>query len=64
MQFLIGHFRYAVQLANPAKLLAEVNGRTKVTEQDLNDCRQLFLDAKSSAKFLSLNGIGDNPTVH
>lgn len=45
--------RYAVQLATPAKLLAQVAGRTSVSIQDIDDCRQLFYDAKMSAKILS-----------
>uniref|UniRef100_A0A915L049 RuvB-like helicase n=1 Tax=Romanomermis culicivorax TaxID=13658 RepID=A0A915L049_ROMCU len=45
--------RYAVQLATPAKLMAQVSGRASVSVQDLDDCRQLFYDAKSSAKILS-----------
>jgi len=41
--------RYAVQLLTPAKLMAQVNGRSRVAIQDIDDTRALFLDAKSSA---------------
>lgn len=47
--------RYAVQLLTPAALTARINGRTSVTQEDVKEVGGLFLDAKSSAKILSLN---------
>lgn len=46
-------FRYAVQLATPAKLMSQVSGRQKVSVNDIEECKQLFCDAKTSAKLLS-----------
>lgn len=47
--------RYAVQLLTPAALTAKVCGRSAVTKDDIAEVNGLFLDAKSSAKILSLN---------
>lgn len=44
--------RYAVQLATPAKLMAQVAGREEVGVSDIEECKQLFCDAKTSAKAL------------
>ncbi|VIO88281.1 RuvB-like 1, putative [Brugia malayi] len=52
--------RYVVQLLTPAKLLAQVNSRDNVTEEDVKQCAELFIDAKASAQ-LALSSIsGDN----
>lgn len=45
--------RYAVQLLTPAFQTSKVNGRTKITKEDISDINVLFLDAKRSAKHLS-----------
>ncbi|VDK56955.1 unnamed protein product [Gongylonema pulchrum] len=42
--------RYVVQLLTPAKLLAQVNGRDTVTKEDVQQCAELFIDAKTSAQ--------------
>jgi len=44
--------RYVIQLLTPAKLLAQVNGREEVTESDIRECAELFIDAKKSAELL------------
>ncbi|BES96273.1 unnamed protein product [Nesidiocoris tenuis] len=45
--------RYAVQLLTPAALAANVNGRSTITKEDIQEVGELFLDAKSSSKILS-----------
>lgn len=53
----IGHsttLRYAVQLLTPAAQSSKVNGRTSITKEDIGEINLLFLDAKRSAKFLSV----------
>jgi RuvB-like protein 1 (pontin 52) len=47
--------RYIVQLLTPTSLTAKVNGRTSITEADVKEISELFLDAKSSAKILTQN---------
>ncbi|KAB0795251.1 hypothetical protein PPYR_12090 [Photinus pyralis] len=47
--------RYAVQLLTPASLTAKTNGRKNINKQDIEEVSSLFLDAKSSAKILTLN---------
>ena len=44
--------RYAVQLLTPARILAETNGRTNISAEDITETNNLFLDAKSSARVL------------
>lgn len=44
--------RYAVQLLTPAKFVAQVNSRDIITSKDIEECAQLFLDAKTSAQIL------------
>ena len=44
--------RFAVQLLRPSKLLAETNGREKVTKDDIEEIDRLFFDAKASARLL------------
>ena len=45
--------RHAVQLLTPAAVLAKTNGREEITLGDLEECGELFLDAKASAKLLT-----------
>lgn len=45
--------RYAVQLLTPAYQMSKVNGRTQISQEDIEDVHALFLDAKRSAKHLS-----------
>ncbi|XP_030761544.1 ruvB-like helicase 1 [Sitophilus oryzae] len=47
--------RYVVQLLTPAHLTAKINGRTNITQSDVEEVASLFLDAKQSAKILSEN---------
>ncbi|KAF9267362.1 RuvB-like helicase 1 [Marasmius fiardii PR-910] len=41
--------RYALQLLTPASILATIAGRSEVTEEDIGEMNELFLDAKTSA---------------
>lgn len=50
--------RYVVQLLTPAKLMAHINGREFVTESDIKECSELFIDAKTSAKQLKIEKNG------
>ena len=42
-----------MQLLTPAAVLAKTNGREEITQGDLEECGELFLDAKASAKLLT-----------
>ncbi|RLG90739.1 MAG: TATA box-binding protein [Thermoprotei archaeon] len=44
--------RYAVQLMEPARIIAMNNGRSKVTVEDVKKARSLFIDVNSSVKYL------------
>lgn len=44
--------RYSVQLISPANILAETEGKTKITKDEIDEINSLFYDAKSSAKIL------------
>jgi len=44
--------RYVVQLLTPANILAQTQGKTEITKQDVEDANKLFFDAKASAKLL------------
>jgi RuvB-like protein 1 (pontin 52) len=44
--------RYVVQLLTPSKILADSQGKSKVTKGDVLEIHSLFFDAKSSAKLL------------
>lgn len=47
------HFiRYAVQLMTPANILARINGKDQIEEEEIEEVRDLFLDARSSANLL------------
>jgi len=49
--------RYALQLLTPSNILAKVNGRQEIAVQDVEECEDLFIDAKRSAKIVeSANG--------
>jgi RuvB-like protein 1 (pontin 52) len=45
--------RYAVQMLTPARIVAETSGRTAITEEDVKDVDQLFLDGKASGQMLA-----------
>ncbi len=45
-------FRYAVQLMTPANILARINGKDQIEREEIEEVRDLFLDAKSSAHLL------------
>ena len=44
--------RYAVQLMTPANILAKINGKDKISKDEVDEVNDLFFDAKSSAKLL------------
>jgi RuvB-like protein 1 len=44
--------RYALQLLTPASILARVNGRQSIEVADVEECEDLFIDAKRSAKIV------------
>ncbi|KAL5258597.1 hypothetical protein ACHWQZ_G009168 [Mnemiopsis leidyi] len=45
--------RYAVQLLTPSYLLSKVNGRDVIHKEDVEEIRDLFHDAKTSARVLT-----------
>lgn len=45
--------RYAVQMLTPSRIVAETVGRTAITEDDVKDIDQLFLDGKASGQLLA-----------
>jgi len=44
--------RYAVQLMEPARIIAERNGRTKVTVEDVRMAAKYFVDVKESIRYI------------
>ncbi|KAI9197262.1 TIP49 C-terminus-domain-containing protein [Polychytrium aggregatum] len=44
--------RYAIQLLNPANVLAKINGKEAIETPEIEEVHQLFHDAKTSAKNL------------
>ncbi len=44
--------RYAVQLMEPARIIASNNGRSRVTVEDVRTARKLFIDLSQSVKYL------------
>lgn len=49
--------RYALQLLTPSSILARVNGRQEIAPDDVEECEDLFIDAKRSARIVeSANG--------
>ncbi|KAJ0083647.1 hypothetical protein Patl1_30360 [Pistacia atlantica] len=44
--------RHAVQLLSPASIVAKLNGRDSISKADVEEVKELYLDAKSSAKLL------------
>ena len=47
------HLRYAIQTLTPANIIAEINGHSSVSKQDVIDIDDLFFDSKRSASHLS-----------
>ncbi len=45
--------RYALQLLTPAHILARVNGRQEIGVDEVNECEELFLDARRSAGMIN-----------
>jgi len=48
----VSTLRYAVQLMTPANILARINGKDQIEKEEIDEVRDLFLDAKSSAFLL------------
>jgi len=48
----VSTLRYAVQLMTPANILARINGKDQIEKEEIDEVRDLFLDAKSSAQLL------------
>lgn len=44
--------RYAAQFLTPSNILAKINGKDKITKDEIEEINDLFFDAKSSAKLL------------
>ncbi len=44
--------RYALQLLTPSSILAKVNGRQSIEPADVEECEELFIDAKRSAQIV------------
>ena len=44
--------RYALQLLTPASILSKVNGRQSIAVADVEECEDLFLDARRSAQIV------------
>lgn len=44
--------RYAIQLLNPANVMAKINGNEAITMEEIEEVDKLFFDAKASAKIL------------
>jgi TBP-interacting protein len=44
--------RYAVQLMEPARILAEQRGESKIHVEDVEEARKLFIDISSSVEYL------------
>lgn len=47
--------RFVLQLLAPASVLAEVAGRSEIAAEDIEQAHSLFLDARTSAKHLSVS---------
>ena len=45
--------RYAVQLLTPSRIMAATDGKDKITVDHVDEIRELFMDAKASAKMLA-----------
>jgi len=48
----VSTLRYAVQLMTPANILARINGKDQIEKEEIDEVRDIFLDAKSSAYLL------------
>ncbi|MET1159952.1 MAG: RuvB-like helicase [Thermoprotei archaeon] len=44
--------RYAVSLLEPARIIAQMNGREEISLEDVRRARELFIDVQSSVKYL------------
>ncbi len=44
--------RYAMQLMEPSRIIAERNGRTKVLAEDIEEAMKYFVDVKESVKYI------------
>lgn len=44
--------RYGLQLLTPASIIARVNGRQSIEASDVDECQDLFIDARRSARIV------------
>ena len=44
--------RYVIQLMTPSRILADSQGKSKVSKSDIQESNSLFFDAKTSGKIL------------
>ena len=49
--------RYTTQLLTPSKILAQINGNEEITKMEIDEVRELYLDAKRSATMLKNNSV-------
>merc|ERR1711884_830477 len=49
--------RYATQLLTPCNILAQINGNEEITKMEIDEVRELYLDAKRSATMLKNNSV-------
>ena len=47
--------RYALQLLTPASIVARVNGAKEIGVEEVDECQDLFLDARRSARIVDLD---------
>jgi RuvB-like protein 1 (pontin 52) len=45
--------RYALQLLTPSSILARVSGRNQIDVADVEECEDLFIDARRSAAIVN-----------
>lgn len=45
--------RYALQLLTPANILARVNGKKEIGDEEVQECEDLFIDARRSAGLMN-----------
>lgn len=49
--------RYTTQLLTPSSILAKINGNDEITKAEIDEVRELYLDAKRSATMLKNNSV-------
>ena len=49
--------RYTMQLLTPSTILAKINGNDEITKLEIEEVKDLYLDAKRSAIMLKNNSV-------